>query len=161
MLDFSVTFFITIINVLVLYFILKRILFKPVSGFMLERSKKISEAVEQAEKDKNEAKALLDQYEKQLETVDAQAEEIIKSARVHSEEEAEQIKADALKQAQAIIAAARVKTEGERAAAAALFRVEAAALVTQAAAKLLKRELSGAEQLRYAAQALNEMEQHV
>ncbi|MDR2181630.1 MAG: F0F1 ATP synthase subunit B [Treponema sp.] len=161
MLDFSVTFFITIINILVLYVLLRKILFKPVSKFMADRSKKIADTIDQAEKDKREAKLLLEQYQKQLAGAEAEAEEIIRTARAAGEEEAERIRAEAVSCAERSAAAARSKTEAERAAALALFRAEAAALVTAAAGRLLKRELAGAEQLRYAAEALRELERDV
>jgi F-type H+-transporting ATPase subunit b len=155
MLDFSVTFFITIINILVLFFILKKILFKPVSKFIGDRTKKIADEIDRIEKDKREVKQLLEQYQKQLADAESAAEEIIRVSRVHGEEEAEKIRAEARIQAERIIADARAKTGADRAAAMALFKAEAAALVTAAAGRLLKRELAGAEQLRYAAEALN------
>jgi F-type H+-transporting ATPase subunit b len=161
MLDFSVTFFITIINVLVLYFLLRKILFKPVSKFMADRSKKIADNIDKAEKDKREAKLLLEQYQKQLANAESEAEEIIRTARAAGEEEAERIRAEAVSRAERIVAAGQSKTEADRAAAMALFRAEAAALVVTAAGRLLRRELAGAEQLRYAEDALKELERDV
>jgi len=40
MLDFSITFFITILNIGVLYLILRAILFKPVTKFMENRTQR-------------------------------------------------------------------------------------------------------------------------
>ncbi len=53
--EFWTTLFLTIINITVLYFILKKILFKPVTKFMTDRTSKIDEALKMAE----EAKASL------------------------------------------------------------------------------------------------------
>ena len=66
MIAFSLsTFLVTILNVGILFFVLRAVLFKPVTKFMQDRTNKIEDAIEQSEKDKNQAKALLTQYEEQ------------------------------------------------------------------------------------------------
>ena len=50
--EFWTTLFFTIINILVLYFILKKLLFKPVTNFMDNRTNKIDEALKMAEEAK-------------------------------------------------------------------------------------------------------------
>jgi len=157
MLDFGVTFFITIVNILVLFFILRALLFKPVSKFLRERSQKIKDDIDKAEKDKRDAKQLLEQYEKKLEAAETESDGIIRTAREHAEEEAERIRAEGRAEAARIIAAARAQAESERQAALAVFRAQAAALVVNAAGKLLRRELSGEDQLRFARESLEEI----
>jgi F-type H+-transporting ATPase subunit b len=158
MLDFSVTFFITIINLLILFFVLRALLFKPVSKFIKARAGKIQDDIDKAERDKRDAKQLLEQYEKKLSDADAEAELIIKGAREQAEADAERIKENGRKEAEAIIAAAKVQAETERRAAMVLFRAEAAVLVVNAAGRLLKRELAGEDQLRFAREALKELD---
>ena len=46
--EFWTTLFFTILNLLILYFILRKILFKPVGKYMDNRSKQISDALELA-----------------------------------------------------------------------------------------------------------------
>ncbi|MDR0376177.1 MAG: F0F1 ATP synthase subunit B [Spirochaetaceae bacterium] len=157
MLDFSVTFFFTLINVGVLFFILRAILFKPVTKFMEERSNKIRNALEQAEKDKNQAKALLAQREEQLGRAEAEADACIQNARKAAEKEAAGIIRAGKDEAGRIIAAGRAQLEVERNAAMVQFRGEAAALVVAAASRLLRRELSGEDARRQAALLLNEL----
>jgi F-type H+-transporting ATPase subunit b len=158
MLDFSVTFFITVINILVLFFLLRAFLFKPVSKFIQDRKKKIQDDISRAEKDAWDAKKLLEQYEARLAQADADAETVIKVAREHAQAEAGKIREEGKADAERLVAAARVQAENERRAALAVFRAEAAALVVNAAGRLLKRELAGEEQLRFARQALEELE---
>jgi F-type H+-transporting ATPase subunit b len=158
MLDFSVTFFITVVNILVLFFLLRAFLFKPVSKFIQDRKKKIQDDINRAEKDAWDAKKLLEQYENKLTQADADAETILKVAREHAQTEAGTIREEGKAEAERITAAARVQAENERRAAMALFRVEAAALVVNAAGRLLKRELAGEEQLRFAREVLEELE---
>lgn len=158
MLDFSVTFIITIINIVILFFVMKAILFKPVSKFMEARTNRIRNDIEQAEADKAKAQELLAQYERRIEAAEAEAEGIIKTAREQAEAEAERIIAKSKTEAAGILEAERNTVQAERLAAMALFKAEAAALVLGAAGRLVGRELSaGAEQRRYAAEALDSM----
>ena len=157
MLDFSVTFFITIINITVLFLILKAFLFKPVTKFMAERSGRIQTSIDQAEKDKSTAQKMLTQYETRLKNAEKEADGIIQHARDQAETEAERILVSSRKEADRITEAARVKLESERLAAMALFKAEAAALVLSAAGSLLGRELSGKEHQHFAALALEKI----
>jgi F-type H+-transporting ATPase subunit b len=158
MLDFSVTFFITIVNIIILFVVLRAVLFKPVSKFMNERTAKIRDDIEKAEKDKRDAKQTLENYEKRLAAAETEAEAIIRSAREHGEAEAARIIAAARADADRMAAGTRSRLEAERLAAMTVFKAEAAALVVSAAGRLLKRELTGAEHLRFAAEALNQIE---
>ena len=158
MLDFSVTFFITVINILVLFFLMRAFLFKPVSKFIQDRKKKIQDDINRAEKDAWYAKKLLEQYESKLAQADADAETILRVAREHARAEADKIREEGKADAERSAAAARVQAENERRAAMTLFRAEAAVLVVNAAGRLLKRELAGEEQLRFAREVLDELE---
>ena len=57
--EFFVTVAFTIINVVVLFLILKKLLFKPVTKFMDDRSKKIEDALNMAEEAKKNGIQLL------------------------------------------------------------------------------------------------------
>ena len=158
MLDFSVTFIITIINIAILFFILKAVLFKPVTKFMADRSKRIQDSIEQSEKDKNQAKALLAQYEAQLRTADAEAEAIIRAARENAQAEAEKIVAEGRVSAAAAMENARKLLETERQASFAAFRKDAASLVIAATKRLVGRELQSGDNRQYADMILAEVE---
>ena len=75
------TFLFTFINIGILFFILRAILFKPVTKFMDNRAKKIQDTIDQTEKEKSQAKKLLEQYEGRLNEAEAEAASIIKTAR--------------------------------------------------------------------------------
>ena len=158
MLDFSVTFIITIINITILFFILKAVLFKPVTKFMADRSKRIQDSIEQSEKDRSQARALLAQYEAQLKTAETDAEAILKTARENAQAEAVKIIAEGHAAAEATLANARRQIETEQRAALAVFRKEAAALVTAASGRLVGRELRSEDTVRYAGMLLAEIE---
>ena len=55
MLNFSVTFIITAVNILVLFLILRAVLFKPVTKLMADRAKKVQDTIADAAKDRASA----------------------------------------------------------------------------------------------------------
>ena len=160
MLDFSVTFVISIINIAVLFIILRLLLFKPVTKFMAERAKRVQDSIELSEKNKNQAKALLAQYEDQLRSAEDEAKAIISSAREQAQLEAERIIAESRVSAEAALVNTRSQLEMERQAALAIFREEAAALVVLASGRLLSREIKSEDCLPYAGMLLKEVSLH-
>jgi F-type H+-transporting ATPase subunit b len=157
MLDFSVTFFFTLINIGTLFFVLRAVLFKPVTRFMEARSKKIQGDIDQAEKDRDEAKSLLAQHEERLKKAEAEGAALIARAREAAEREADGIIRSGRDEAERIVASGRARLETERRAALAQFHSEAAALVIAVSSRLLQRELSGEDSRRAAALLLKEL----
>ena len=160
MLDFSVTFAITIINIAILCIILRVILFKPVTKFMADRARKVEESIEQAEKDKTQARAMLAQYEAQLKTAETEADAIIHTAKEHARDEAEKIIYESRISAEVVLANARKQLEKERLAALETFRQEAAALVVAASGRLVGREMKNDDCKQYAGMLLEELLSH-
>jgi F-type H+-transporting ATPase subunit b len=157
MLDLSITFFFTLINIGILFFILRAVLFKPVTKFMEARTQKIQDMIERAEKDKSQARNLLQQHRDQLKNAEAEAEAIINAARETARQQADGIIAEGRKAADLLIAGGRRQLEVERKAAMVLFKSEAAALVTAASSRLLRREITNEDTLRQAALLLREI----
>ena len=157
MLAFSVTFIITIVNIAILTFILRAILFKPVTKFMAERAKKVQDSITEAGRDKSTAQKLLAQYQDKLKSAQEEAGEILNASRKNAEAEAQSIIAEGKVQVDAMVEAARRQIEAERHAMTAQFKMEAAALIMAASARLVQRELSGDDNRRYAAMLYDEL----
>jgi len=157
MLDFSVTFIITIINIAILFFLLRAILWKPVTKFMADRAKRIEESLEYSEKDKAQAKVLLAQYKAQLKTAETEAMAILNSAKEDARQEAEKIIADSRITAEEILVNARKQLKTEHESAMSAFRKEAASLVVAAAGQILAREIKSEDSKVYADMLLNEV----
>jgi len=87
-LNFTVTFFITIVNFLVLYLVLRKLLFKPVTNFMDARAKKIKDALSDAAIMKGQAEELAARYEGLMAKADAEAERLVKEGEDRAREEA-------------------------------------------------------------------------
>jgi F-type H+-transporting ATPase subunit b len=152
-----VTFFLTFVNIGVLFFILRAILFKPVTKFMEERARRIQDSIDQAEKNKVQSRQLIEQYEDRLKAAEAEADSILRAARENAEAEAAQIIAGGKAAAEALLVNARKQLEAEQRAAFARFRIEAAALVSAAAGRLAARDFNGDDQRRYANMLLEEL----
>jgi F-type H+-transporting ATPase subunit b len=155
-----VTFFVTFVNIGILFFILRAILFKPVTKFMDARAKKIQDTIEQAEKDKSQAKLLLSQYEDQLKHAEEEADKIIHAAREQAGEQADRIVAEAREEAGRYIESARRQAEAEQRSAFAEFRKNAAKLVLAASLKFAGREFRQEDNRRYADMLLEEISRH-
>ena len=156
MLDFSVTLVITILNIAILCFILRLILWKPVTKFMAERAKRVQDSIDQSEEDKAQAQALLAQYKDQLKTVETEANAIILRARKQAEAEAEKIIAQGRASVEELTLNARKQLEVEQKVAMDAFRQEAATLVVDAAGRLIGREIKSIDNQHYAALLLSE-----
>jgi F-type H+-transporting ATPase subunit b len=157
MLDFSVTFIITIINITILFFVLRKLLFKPVTKFMADRAKRVQDSLDQAEKDRTQAKAMLKEYEGKLKSAEAEAGEIIKTARDNADKEAKRIIESTKAESAEILSAARKQIEADRRAAVTKLRFETAALVMAASSKLAAREFSRDDNRRYVEMLLDEL----
>ncbi|MDR0685260.1 MAG: ATP synthase F0 subunit B [Spirochaetaceae bacterium] len=157
MLDFSVSFFFTLVNIAVLFIALRAILFKPVTKFMEERTAKVAAEIENAAKEKDEAKTLRQMYEEKVKNAGAEAARLAKETREAAEKQAADIISDAKIQGEGIVESARRQIQAERQAAFAAFRAEAAALVVAAAGRLLRRDYSGEDARAHAELVLREL----
>ncbi len=151
MLAFSVTFFITLLNIAVLYIALRALLFKPLTRFMEARRLKIKGDLEQASLEKVRSEELRASYEERLRSADQDADRILREARAAAQEQAADIVKNAEAEAARIVEAGRRQSEEERLAVAAAFKAEAATLVLAATGRLLRREVSGDDARRAAA----------
>jgi F-type H+-transporting ATPase subunit b len=157
MLDFTVTFAITIVNLTILFFILRAILFKPVTKFMNNRTAKIRNDIDFAEKDRAAAKTLLEQYTSELKNADEKAEAIIRQAREQADALSTRRLEETRREAEILIANARKQIEAEQKAAALLFKTEAARLIVAASSRLLQREVNAEDSRRLIDRSMEEL----
>jgi F-type H+-transporting ATPase subunit b len=157
MFDFSVTLIITIINITILYFILRKLLFKPVTKFMADRAKRVQDSIDQAHRDKARAQKVLEEYETKLRNATTEVLEMLNIARDDANILKERIVNEGKTEAANIIAAAHKQIEAEHQAALIKFKLEAAALVMTASSKLAAREFSGDDNKRYVNMLLDEL----
>lgn len=85
------TFVFATINLVVLFFILKKLLFKPVMNFMDKRKATIQDGLTQAENKMTEANNLIDEYNSKIESYENEASELIANAKKQASVEAQKI----------------------------------------------------------------------
>jgi len=141
MFNFGYTFIFTAINMFVLWFILKKIFFKPVTEFMQKRTESIQKDIDDAKKDKNEAEKLRLKYEEILKGAREEAAKIISDAENTANLEYQRIINEAKEQAQAIIDKAHVAIEEERAEMVKDIKNQVASLALAAASKVIEANM--------------------
>ena len=141
MLDFSVTFLITVVNVTFLYVVLRKILFKPVTKFMEDRSARIQKDLDSAKNTVARAEALESEYSEKLKASREEGMKIIQAARDKARQEHDEIVAEAKAEAERIVATTRAAIEEERRTATVALRRETADLTIRAATKVVRENL--------------------
>ena len=87
-----------LVNTFLVFFLLKKLLFKPVLGIIEAREKDIRENLAQGERAKKEGLSLKSEYEEKLNSAKEQGQEIIKQATLRAEQKENEIIANQLKE---------------------------------------------------------------
>ncbi|MBQ4137516.1 MAG: F0F1 ATP synthase subunit B [Clostridia bacterium] len=130
-------------NLLILFLLMKKLLFKPVRKMMLDRENEVKEMYFDAEKSRSDADALKADYETRLSSAKQEAEEIIKSATRSATLKSEEIIADAQKNAAGIIERADKQIEAEKRNAENELKNEVSDLALSIASKVIEKEIDG------------------
>ena len=104
MLTLNLNLLYTVVNVLILFLLLRKFLYKPVMGIIAQRQKQVDDALNAAETSKQEAAAALNDAQAKLHNVDAEAAARRTAYEQQAEKDKQQLLADAQKQADAILA---------------------------------------------------------
>lgn len=129
------------INLLILYMIYKRFVFKPVTEFMENRTRSIRESIEEAERNKLEAAGLKKTYEDHISEIEEEAQRVLGEARADAYKEVNSIIEAAKLEAESIKAAARKEMEQERVQMLKEIRSEVAELALAAASKVIEANM--------------------
>ena len=101
-------------NLIILYFVLKKILFKPIKNMIDSRQQEVDDMYSNAERKENEASMLKSEYESRLESAREESEELLKSAHRRATLKEEEILRDAKAEAARIIERANTESELEK-----------------------------------------------
>ena len=140
------SFLMILINVAILYFILKRFFWEKVRTFMLDRQASVQDAFDSAEAINRRADEKMQNYSRRIANVEEESREIIRNAKARAEAQAKDIVENAHKEASDIIAKAERTIEIEREKATAEMRQEIAALAIMAAEQIVEKEISSTGQ---------------
>lgn len=145
------------INFVILFVVLGKLLYKPISNMLEKRRKEIEEGVNLTEKMKIEDEKMTIKREKLMETARAEAHTLLVDAKAQSKEEEKNIVAAAHKEAQDIIQKAKLETEREHESLTAAIRSEAALLAGDMVRRMLAGGLSAEEQHKIIAKSIKEI----
>ncbi len=148
---------ISLANLLVIFLILKKFLFKPVTKVMDDRKAMVDKQFADAEAAQAEADANKAQWTEKLATADDEAKARIAAADETARRHGERVVADAKDKAAGIIRQAEAEAVLERQKAEAGIKREIAAVGTQLAEKMLEREMSAADHEKMIQSFLEEM----
>ncbi len=126
----------TILNLLILYFAFKKILFGRVDAILKARQEEVDSATNAADKAIDEARAAKKEYEQKIAMADEEKIQILSDIKKQGYEEYERIVTDARKKGDEIITEAKytAKVEAQRAKAA--YSAELKDMVIEAATKI-------------------------
>ena len=134
-----------LINIVVLFVLLRIILWKPVIKFLSARASRVKAELDDADSAKSSAFALKAQYEMGIGSLENEGKQIIRSSQIKAEEEAQAIIKEARSQADGLLSDTREKIEIEKAQAVSSAGREIAQLATELAARVLRREVSSVD----------------
>ena len=105
---------IQLINVIILISALAFILYKPVRAFLAARKQRINDEIENARQIRDEAAQLREKYEKMLEGIEAERDEVLLRANKIAVEKSDQLLFEARREAEIIHSMAKAEIEAER-----------------------------------------------
>lgn len=135
----------TLCNLLILYFVMKKLLFKPVKGMIDARQKEIDDAYADADRAKSEAETLRADYERRMAEAKQESEQIVRDAHRRAERSAEQLLSDARAQAQQTLLRADEQIAQEKRRAENDLKNEVSGLAADIASAVLARDVSAKE----------------
>lgn len=131
----------TLVTFLVVLVVLRATVWRPLLDALDEREKRISDALDEAERARKEAATLVDEHQQKLQAADTEAREIVRLSREAAERVEQEIVSKAREEAQRTTEQARRAIESEKQAAIAELRRETADLAVKAAGALIEANL--------------------
>ena len=113
MLTLNLNLLYTVVNVLILFLLLRKFLYKPVMGIIAQRQKQVDDALNAAETSKKEAAAAMNAAQDKLRNVDTEAAARRTAYEQQAEKDKQQLLADAQQQAAAILAEGKAAAEAD------------------------------------------------
>ena len=135
------TFIFVALNLLILYFFMRKFLFKPVTEFMEKRKDSIDQALKDADQAKLEAAESRKNYEEQIKKIREESDRLLNEGRAKAMREYDEIIANAKKDALAVVEKGRQDVEREREEMLRQVRQQIATLAIAAASKVVQANM--------------------
>lgn len=138
-------FFIQIINTFLVYLVLKKLLFKPVTEFMSKRAAEVENNLALGENTKREGEEYKKQYQSKLEEAKQESQDIIKQATVRAEQKSEEIVTNAKTEASRLVERAHSDIQKERQKVMNELKEDISSIALMAASKVIEQDLDEAK----------------
>jgi F-type H+-transporting ATPase subunit b len=148
----------TIVCFLIALFVLKRYAFGPIQQMIDARRQRILEAINEADRARQEARALLEEHRKLIASGRHDAEEILAEARRIADSMRERVKEETEAERQRRLEEVRKQIEAETQRALDAIRREVAVLTLEATAKVTGKVLTGDDHKRLIEDAVKELD---
>lgn len=158
MIDINATLIAQIINFVILLAILAKFAWKPIMQALEDRQNKIAGDLANAEKEREAAENLRQEYQQQLAEARAQAQSIIDKATKLAEQTKDQIIEEARAENARLLKAAEEQIAVERERALAQMRSEVVALSMAAATKIIEQNLDTNANAKLVADFINNLD---
>ena len=142
------TMIIAWINLLIVYLILRKFLFKPVKNMIDSRQKEIDDLYADAQKSRDDAAALKEEYELKMENATEKSEELLKDSLRKAQLREEEILKEAETKAAHTLAKAEEQIEMEKKQAVSDIKNEVSGMAVEIAAAVLARDVNKDEHAR-------------
>ncbi|MDR0906046.1 MAG: F0F1 ATP synthase subunit B [Oscillospiraceae bacterium] len=130
------------INVVVLFVLLRLILWRPMTKFLASRASRVQGELDDAARIKTEAEEMKTEYERNIGDLEERGREILRESQMRAGEQSKEINDVARQQAEKLLSDAKERIDAERADAVNAARHEIAQLATEMASRILRREVS-------------------
>ena len=131
----------TLIIFAIVYWVLSRFAFKPITAAVEAREKALEEAIEGAKRDREEAAKLLQQHHATIEAARGEAQKLIADGRAVAEKMRGELIEQTRKEQQDMLERARREIDAEKDKAVAQLRKEAVDLALAGASKVIEQNL--------------------
>jgi F-type H+-transporting ATPase subunit b len=148
----------TIVCFAVTFFFLKKFAFGPVQQMIDTRRERIQNALEDADRARNEARSLLEEHRKLIGQAKSESEEILAEARRVSDAQRERVRAETEEDRQRRLEETRRQIEQATQQALGQIREEVGKLSLVAAEKITRKSLTGPDQQRLIDDALADID---
>ena len=138
----------TWVNLLILFLIMKKLLFKPVMNMLKERDEEVKAMYENASAAQKTADAAKKEYTRKLADAKEEASKIVKEATENAAAASDKTIAEAKETAMAMIQKAESEIDRERKAAAASIKNDIAEISVSIARKVIEKDINEKDQER-------------
>ena len=142
------TILFTLANTLILFFGLRRFLFKPVNNILAQRQAAVDQSIRDAEEAKANAEAAAAEYHEKLTAAKEEAQTMLRNATRKAQQREEEIIAGAKAEAAGIMQQNQAELEREKRSTERALRSEVSGLALMVAEKVVEREIKPEDHAR-------------